>query len=459
MLDTTIGCTVPLLPVAPDRAGNELKASVERLFDEGGSKSRSTLQRLLARAVLNVEVEIAAMPTLPFVTASVSTTPEREDKDHTNSIAEPNLRTIGAPSSAHIMTTATIVTSTVEYAWVAKEKPVRPSLFSVDSSLANGADPNTGVFSDLIGSDFIVGGKRRMKVVVEKQDKLLKDRDGEIKNLKAQLLLKETDAAEATRLHAQTSNPEAVEKSLRDEVNALKGRNIIHEKERNALDVKVTDLKASVMGKDRDLTDLNAQLTSVKSQNDSLAYQVHELKISSIGLLEKITMYDNCVEQLEKFQDERIKVVNDKLAKLDSDLVEMLKVPIHRYEDQVVLGETSLSSALSVSHSRVERIRENIAAQRLALAGVWTPLSEPLTVTSLMGEESTPSVVPAASVTTTALPTTFASTSSIRPISTNDYEIIGVYGQEGAGTDGRVVAYRNLAPFPNVDDVELNIPR
>nr|GFD14175.1 hypothetical protein [Tanacetum cinerariifolium] len=118
--------------------------------------------------------------------------------------------------------------------------------------------------------------------------------------------------------------PEAVEKSLRDEVNALKGRNIIHEKERNALDVKVTDLKASVMGKDRDLTDLNAQLTSVKSQNDSLAYQVHELKISSIGLLEKITMYDNCVEQLEKFQDERIKVVNDKLAKLDSDLVEMV---------------------------------------------------------------------------------------------------------------------------------------
>ncbi|GKC00594.1 hypothetical protein Tco_0986730, partial [Tanacetum coccineum] len=63
----------------------------------------------------------------------------------------------------------------------------------------------------------------------------------------------------------QTSNLEAVEKSLRDEVNALKERKIILEKEQNALDVKVTDLEALVVGKERDLTDLNTQLTSVKS--------------------------------------------------------------------------------------------------------------------------------------------------------------------------------------------------
>ncbi|GJZ72959.1 hypothetical protein Tco_0637105, partial [Tanacetum coccineum] len=77
-------------------------------------------------------------------------------------------------------------------------------------------------------------------------------------DLKAQLLLKETEAAEANRLRARTSSLKAVEKSLRDEVNALKERNTIFEKERNALDVKVTDLKASVVGKERDLTDLNA---------------------------------------------------------------------------------------------------------------------------------------------------------------------------------------------------------
>ncbi|GJW52654.1 hypothetical protein Tco_0096739 [Tanacetum coccineum] len=330
-------------------------------------------------------------------------------------------------------------------------------------------------------AEYNVKERRRLKSVVEKQDELLKARDGEIEDLKAQLLLKEIEAAEATHLRAQTFNLEAVEKSLWDEV---------------------TDLEASVMGKEHDLTDLNAQLTSAKSQNDNLVDRVHELEISSAGLQEKITVYDNCMEQLEKFQDDRMKVVNDKLAKLDADLakiachleerfyphllntipgrrwlltyglklflvkclnsseyltalgvaisraiekgmqsglaagidhgregriladvaaynpnaeadfnsalqkfrevdfpllaklkshndastedimnvlclegaltdapgmndlqpdIEQLKVPIHTSKDQVVLGETSLSFALSVSHSRVEQIRENIA--------------------------------------------------------------------------------------------------
>ncbi|GJU33357.1 hypothetical protein Tco_1176946 [Tanacetum coccineum] len=418
-------------------------------------------------------------------------------------------------------------------------------------------------------AEYNVKERRRLKSVVEKQDELLKAGDGEIENLKAQLLLKETKVAEATRLRAQTSNLEGVEKSLRDEENNLKECNaILEENEQNALDVKVTDLEALVVGKERDLTYLNAQLTSVKSQNDNLMDQVHELEISSVGLQEKITVYDNYMKQLEKFQDDRIKVVNDKLEKLDADLAEMachleerfyphllntisgrrwllthglklflvkclnsseyltalgaaichaikkgmqsglaadidhgregrsladvaaynpdakadfnsalqkfsdivnvlrleaplanapgmndlqpdikqLRVPIHRSEDHVVLGETSLSFSLSVLHSRVERIREKIAAQRSALVGVWTPLSEPLFVTSLMGEASMSGVVPAASMTTTALSTTFASASSIPPIYTDDYEIVGVDGQEGAGTELLLIGM--LPPFP-----------
>nr|GEX63236.1 hypothetical protein [Tanacetum cinerariifolium] len=67
-----------------------------------------------------------------------------EDGDHTDSVGEPNLRTIGASqrSPAPIMTTATTLTSMVDSALVAKEKPVKPSLFFVDSSSAGGADPN-----------------------------------------------------------------------------------------------------------------------------------------------------------------------------------------------------------------------------------------------------------------------------------------------------------------------------
>nr|GEW67267.1 hypothetical protein [Tanacetum cinerariifolium] len=113
--------------IDPDRADSELEASVEGLFDEGGSggglredhgtpsgasvggKSRSALQRLLTEAVLNAKVGVAAIPTLPFVIAY---------------------------------------------------KLVKPFLFSADSSSAGGADPNTGVFSDLTDNDFLVGGIR-----------------------------------------------------------------------------------------------------------------------------------------------------------------------------------------------------------------------------------------------------------------------------------------------------------
>ncbi|GKF69212.1 hypothetical protein Tco_0202269, partial [Tanacetum coccineum] len=142
-----------------------------------GGKSQFVIKRLLAGAVSNAKVEVAAIPTLPFVSASISSMPEREDGDHTNFVAEPNLRTIGASQrfvissysshhsgptiaeaevgslvkfSAPVMMT---VTSTVDPALVAKEKPVKPTMFFADSSSAGGADPNTGVFLDLTGND------------------------------------------------------------------------------------------------------------------------------------------------------------------------------------------------------------------------------------------------------------------------------------------------------------------
>ncbi|GKF88020.1 hypothetical protein Tco_0258897, partial [Tanacetum coccineum] len=125
------------------------------------SKSRSALQRLLVGAVLNIEVGVVALPTLPFITSSVSVTPEREDGDQTDFMAGANLRTITAPPrfvissdssrhsganiaeaevdsfanpSAPLMTIATTVTSTVDLTTTAKEKFVEPSIFGGGSS-------------------------------------------------------------------------------------------------------------------------------------------------------------------------------------------------------------------------------------------------------------------------------------------------------------------------------------
>ncbi|GKC02015.1 hypothetical protein Tco_0993625 [Tanacetum coccineum] len=228
------GRVVPLLPVAPARSSSDLEASVDKLFDQGGSgeqgehgdsvggdqnagiqfvsegaetivedvapvrprrpkkrktvvvdsgepshpakklrddhdaqtgpvagKSRSAIQRLLVGAVLNPEVEIAALPTQPFVTSSVSVTPEHEDSSHHSgaNVAEAKVDSI-VRSSVSVMTVATTVTATTNPAVVTKEKVVKPSLFSADFTSAGGTDPAMGGFTDLTVSDLLVGGIR-----------------------------------------------------------------------------------------------------------------------------------------------------------------------------------------------------------------------------------------------------------------------------------------------------------
>ncbi|GKA58098.1 hypothetical protein Tco_0757286 [Tanacetum coccineum] len=211
LLDTTVGRVVPLLPIAPTRAESELDESVDKLFDKSGSgnqaeqdvtpiqpkrqkkqktiivdvgepshpakrlredhgapggpavggKSWSMVQRLLAGAVQNAEVKGEAMSSLPFVTSFVSTTPEHENGDHTESLAGADLHTIGAPqrfvisldSSHHssvnvaeaevdfvvrtfmpIITSVTTTTPTADPTVIAKEKLVDSSVFGADSS-------------------------------------------------------------------------------------------------------------------------------------------------------------------------------------------------------------------------------------------------------------------------------------------------------------------------------------
>ncbi|GJZ57359.1 hypothetical protein Tco_0612853 [Tanacetum coccineum] len=144
LLDFTIGRVVLLLSVTPTRANSELEASMDRLFNEGGSadqgdsaagggqkaeteivtgvrfvadenvvtekpkrprkksgastggKSPSVLKELLASSMLNVEVGVATVATLPMVTSSVFATLEHESGVPADSITGLNLRTIGA---------------------------------------------------------------------------------------------------------------------------------------------------------------------------------------------------------------------------------------------------------------------------------------------------------------------------------------------------------------------------
>ncbi|GJX64784.1 hypothetical protein Tco_0299127 [Tanacetum coccineum] len=55
-------------------------------------------------------------------------------------------------------------------------------------------------------------------------------------------------------------------------------------------------------------------------------------------------------------------------------------------EDNVVLGETSISFSLQVVYSRVQRVKGEIMEKRLSLIDVMAPLAEPLSSRSLIGE-------------------------------------------------------------------------
>ncbi|GJV83139.1 hypothetical protein Tco_1523037 [Tanacetum coccineum] len=334
-------------------------------------------------------------------------------------------------------------------------------------------------------AEYNIKEKRKLRFVVDEQTELLKVKDEEIENLKAQLLLKEAENAEAIRLHAEASKFKAIEKSLQDEVKILRDHNTTLEKEKSELDVKVVDLAASV--------------------------KVHELETSSAGLQEKVTAYEDCMGKLEEFQDERMRVVDDKFNNLYADFVEIslhledkfyphllttiagrrwlltydMKLAIikclHSPEYLSALGvaiskgiEKGIQDGLAtgITHGLERRVLKDVVAfnpsaesdyisalQELqdvnfsllaelksALRDVFVPLVEPLSSVALEGTEGTSGTTPD---TTTTLSVTFAFVSSIPPILIDDYKVVHADGQEGVGADAN--------PFPNVDGAELNI--
>ncbi|GKF12206.1 hypothetical protein Tco_0050132 [Tanacetum coccineum] len=127
-------------------------------------------------------------------------------------------------------------------------------------------------------AEYNIRERMRLNSVVEEKSSLLKARDAEIESLKAQLLVKEAEAAEAIRLRAEASKFEArfeaIKKSLQGEVRVLKDYNTTLKKEKSELDVKVADLVALVKVREQEAADLDAMVTSVKSQNDNLVDQV-----------------------------------------------------------------------------------------------------------------------------------------------------------------------------------------
>ncbi|GKE39764.1 hypothetical protein Tco_1463169, partial [Tanacetum coccineum] len=207
LLDTTIGRVVLLLSVAPARAESELEASVDKLFDEGGSGTQVDQgDSVGGRGEEGIELQLVTEATYVVTEDVVSLQPKHHKKrkiviaDHGTiggdsvggkSIsaiqrlfagAVQNAKTFGPASrfvissdssrhssanfakaevdsliksSAPIMTTTTTMTATVDATTILKETLAKPSLFAAGSSSAGDTEPTPGGFFDLIGNEFL----------------------------------------------------------------------------------------------------------------------------------------------------------------------------------------------------------------------------------------------------------------------------------------------------------------
>ncbi|GJV29491.1 hypothetical protein Tco_1385939 [Tanacetum coccineum] len=415
-----------------------------------GGKSLSALNRLLQDSQLTVEQGVPALPTLPFITSSVTASPLEEGGDRTDSVTGPSLQTIGpsarfvvfsdsshhsgaksadrevdflARSDAPVMTEATTVTIPAD---VSKDKSApHPSVFGSSSS-SEKTDRTLSLFTGRSGSGFDAGSiraeeaigagseeiyvpewtvtkgfgmndgrlcanmidhftppaffktvrgmeheqlfaefnvsaarnlslssevrmraeynileKRKWKSLTEEKSILLEAKDKEIEDLKSQLLKEKEDSAEVIQLRDQVSCLEASECSLRGEVTSAKDHNVLLEQECNSLKLKVTCLESTMAEKDHELFDLGASSSSLKSQNQSLVNQVHELEISSADLRAKLDVYEGSLRQLEEFQDNLLGPLRARLAEIDADFTRCymrFQESFHPYLVNVVAG-------------------------------------------------------------------------------------------------------------------------
>nr|GEU43224.1 transposase (putative), gypsy type [Tanacetum cinerariifolium] len=402
----------------------------------------------------------ATAATLPFVTSSVTPTPERESDGPTDSVTvfySGSYYTTTAVATTVITDTFALVPMAGHGSGAGKAWPcIFKDFVSPSVAEADVASPSQPVGTELSAGSFYVS----------------QDMDSDTLRRRMQLLRGKL------RLWSLATSKDAKLASSNSQV------------------VKMTqDLSNLQLSCD----ELKVKASSIEFEKDNLVNQVSEQETTGSGLRDKVIGYKLFKEWVEEVQDEQVRVLSDRVAggalgraidngmqdglkagvdhgrakrgldviasydpsaeanfifavdvlrdvdfplltqlvsrkdasmaeifdllRLECHAVEIpeasqlqpffkqLMVPIHRLEDQVIIKETFLSFALDVAYSRVQRLKGDASACRLSLTEAMVSLLEPLSVRSLTGEAST-SMAPSAAV-TTALLNTFGQASNI----------------------------------------------
>nr|GEU96774.1 retrovirus-related Pol polyprotein from transposon TNT 1-94 [Tanacetum cinerariifolium] len=231
LLETTVGRVVPLLPVAPDRSSGELEASVDKIFDKGGSGEQVEqgvgIQLVSKSEEFAAENEVSLQPRcqkkrkiIVIGAGESSHPPKKLREDHrilsgasiggkSRSVVKQllagdvqNAKVRGDPVLTFPFVTSSIsatleregeghtdsitglnlrtinapasvpvITAAIIVTPTACPTMVKEKIFKPSlfyaKSASAGTDPALGGFADLSGSDFLVGGIRTMSLSAE----------------------------------------------------------------------------------------------------------------------------------------------------------------------------------------------------------------------------------------------------------------------------------------------------
>ncbi|GJV26693.1 hypothetical protein Tco_1383141 [Tanacetum coccineum] len=354
-----------------------------------GGKSLSALNRLLQDSLLTVEQGVPALPTLPFITSSVTASPLEEGGDRTDSVTGPSLRTIGPSvrfvvlsdsshhsgansagpevdslvrSTAPIMTEAITVATTVAIpAGISKDKSVlHPSVFGSSSS-SEKTDRTLSLFTGRSGSGFDAGSIRAEESVGAGSEEIyvpewtvtkgFEMNDGRlcanmIDHFTPPAFFKTVRGMEHEQLFTEFNVSTARNLSLSSEVRMRAEYNILEKRKwRTLAEEKNTLLEV----KDKEIEDLKSQLLRAREESaevTQLRAQVSGLEATENSLREEVASAKDRSTLLEQECDSlKLKVTGLESAIVDKD---------HELSE---LGASS-SSLKSQNQSLVDQVHE-----------------------------------------------------------------------------------------------------
>ncbi|GJZ77605.1 hypothetical protein Tco_0642277 [Tanacetum coccineum] len=288
----------------------------------------SAIQELFEQSTLNVEVGVTTAVTVPFVTSSMTPTPEREGGDYTDSVTGPNMRTqkpterFVIPSNYTHDSNANAADDEVTY--VVRSSVPDPAILTttvaatvvVDASASAHRDGHELGAGQQLLAEFNVGVARQTCFNAEVRMRLEHELRGRQK-------LEERCTLQAIRLRGQIKNVETTKAAMDGELNSLRERNTVLESATIAKDSEIAKLSQELSSLQLSCDDLSVKASTLECEKDKLANQVSVLEADCSGLRDEVLGYKLFKERIEEMQDAQIKALSNRVAGIDFDLLEM----------------------------------------------------------------------------------------------------------------------------------------